>query len=143
MTGRKRHILVDTQGLLLAIVVHAANVQDRDGAKQVLGAIRKRFSRLRIIWADGGYTGELIAWAKRIGKWTLDIVRRDETKRYFEVLLHRWIVERTFGWFGRYRRLSKDYEGLPETNETMIRIAMINLMLHRLRPEGKIKHEGF
>jgi putative transposase len=143
VTGRKRHILVDTQGLLLAIVVHAANVQDRDGAKQVLGAIRKRFSRLRIIWADGGYTGELIAWAKRIGKWTLDIVRRDETKRYFEVLLHRWIVERTFGWFGRYRRLSKDYEGLPETNETMIRIAMINLMLHRLRPEGKIKHEGF
>ncbi len=143
MTGRKRHILVDTQGLLLAIVVHAANVQDRDGAKQVLGAIRKRFSRLRIIWADGGYTGELIAWAKRIGKWTLDIVRRDETKRYFEVLPHRWIVERTFGWFGRYRRLSRDYEGLPETSETMIRIAMINLMLHRLCPEGKIKHEGF
>ena len=143
MTGRKRHILVDTQGLLLAIVVHAANVQDRDGAKQVLVAIRKRFSRLRIIWADGGYTGELIAWAKRVGKWTLDIVRRDETKRYFEVLLHRWIVERTFGWFGRYRRLSRDYEGLPETSETMIRIAMINLMLHRLCPEGKIKHEGF
>ena len=143
MTGRKRHLLVDTLGLLLMVVVHAADVQDRDGAKLVLRLIRKRFARLRVIWADGGYAGGLVAWAWRVGKWTLDIVRRDETKRYFEVLPYRWIVERTLAWLGRYRRLSKDYEVLPQTSESLIRIAMINLMLHRLCPERKVKHEGF
>jgi putative transposase len=143
VTGRKRHLLVDTLGLLLMVVVHAADVQDRDGAKLVLRSIRKRFARLRVIWADGGYAGELVAWARRVGKWTLDIVRRDETKRYFEVLPYRWIVERTLAWLGRYRRLSKDYEVLPQTSESLIHIAMINLMLHRLCPERKVKHEGF
>jgi putative transposase len=143
VTGRKRHVLVDTMGLLLAVVVHAANIQDRDGARLVLTAIRKRFARLKVIWADGGYAGELVGWARRTGKWVLDIVRRDETKRYFEVLPHRWIVERTFAWLARYRRMSKDYEVLPQTSETMIRIAMVNLMLHRLCPERKIKHSGF
>ena len=143
MTGRKRHLLVDTLGLLLMVVVHAANVQDRDGARLVLRPIHKRFARLRVIWADGGYAGELVDWARRIGHWTLQIVRRDEAKRYFEVLPHRWIVERTLAWLTRYRRLSKDYEVLPQTSENLIRIAMINLMLHRLCPERKIKHEGF
>lgn len=130
-------------GLLLAVVVHAADVQDRDGARLVLGSIRKRFARLKVIWADGGYAGELVDWARRVGKWVLDIVRRDETKRYFEVLPHRWIVERTFAWLTRYRRLSKDYEVLPQTSQTMIHIAMMNLMLHRLCPERKVRHEGF
>ena len=143
MTGRKRHLLVDTMGLLLAVVVHAANVQGRDGARQVLGAVGQRFARLRVIWADGGYAGELVEWARGLRKWALEIVRRDETKRYFEVLPHRWIVERTFGWLSRYRRLSKDYEVLPHTSESMIRIVMINLMLHRLCPESKVRHEGF
>ena len=143
MTGRKRHVLVDTLGLVLAVMVHAANVQDRDGARLVLALIRKRFARLKVIWADGGYAGELVNWARRAGKWTLDIVRRDEAQRYFEILPHRWIVERTFAWLARYRRLSKDYEVLPQTSETMIRIAMINLMLHRLCPERKVRHEGF
>jgi len=143
VTGRKRHLLVDTMGLLLAVVVHAANVQDRKGARLVLGAIVNRYRRLRLVWADGGYAGALVDWARRAGKWALEIVRRDERKRYFEVLPRRWIVERTFGWLSRYRRLSKDYEVLPQTSETMIRIAMINLMLHRLCPEGKTMHEGF
>ena len=143
MSGRKRHIVVDTLGLLLAVVVHAANVQDRDGARLVLKTMRQRFARLKLIWADGGYAGKLVGWARRMGKWTLQIVQRDATKRYFEVLPHRWIVERTFAWLARYRRLSKDYEVLPQTSETLIRIAMINLMLHRLCPERKIKHEGF
>ena len=143
MTGRKRHLLVDTMGLLLAVVVHGANVQDRDGARWVIGSVRWRFSRLKVIWADGGYAGELIDWTRRAGGWILEIVRRDETKRYFEVLPRRWIVERTFGWLARYRRLSKDYEVLPQTSETLIRIAMINLMLHRLCPEKKTRHEGY
>ena len=143
MTGRKRHVLVDTLGLLLAVVVHAADVQDRDGARLVLEKIRKRFARLRVIWADGGYAGELAEWAQRVGKWVLDIVRRDQDTHRFEVLPHRWIVERTFAWLGRQRRMSKDYEVLPQTSENMIHIAMINLMLHRLCPERKIKHSGF
>lgn len=130
-------------GLLLAVVVHAANVQDRDGARLVFDAIRRRFGRLKVIWADGGYGGKLVDWARRARKWTLEIVRRDESKRYFEVLPRRWVVERTFGWLSRYRRMSKDYEVLPATSETMIRIAMMNLMLHRLCPEPKPKHEGF
>jgi putative transposase len=143
VTGRKRHLLVDTMGLLLAVVVHAANIQDRDGARLVIGSICGRFARLKVIWADGGYAGALIDWTRRAGGWILEIVRRDETKRYFEVLPRRWVVERTFGWLTRYRRLSKDYEVLPQTSETMIRIAMINLMLHRLCPEKKTPHEGY
>ncbi len=143
MTGRKRHLLVDTLGLLLMVVVHAADVQDRDGARLVLKRIGKRFARLQLIWADGGYAGELVAWARRIGPWTLDIVRRNANAHGFEVLPHRWIVERTLAWLGRYRRLSKDYEVLPQTSENMIRLAMINLMLHRLCPERKVRHEGF
>jgi putative transposase len=143
VTGRKRHLLVDTMGLVLAVIVHAANIQDRDGARLVFDAIRRRFARLRVIWADGGYAGELVDWARRARRWVLEIVKRDQTKHTFEVLPHRWIVERTFAWLGRYRRLSKDYEVLPETSETMIRIAMMNLMLHRLCPERKARNSGF
>ena len=135
MTGRKRHILVDTIGLVLLIVVHAANIQDRDGAKLVLEKAKGKFPRLQLIWADGGYAGQLIVWVAEFAGWTLSIVRRQS--RDFEILPRRWVVERTFGWLSRYRRLSKDYEYLPRSSENMIYIAMINLMLNRLEPRGR------
>jgi putative transposase len=130
--GRRRHILVDTMGLLLMVVVIAANVQDRDGAKQVLGRVKQRFSRLRLIWADGAYRGKLIDWVKRVCGWTLEIVKRDQGVKGFQVLPRRWVVERTFGWLGRYRRLSKDYEALTETSEALIYATMVRLMVRRL-----------
>ena len=132
--GRKRHIVVDTLGLILAVVVHAANVQDRDGAKLVLEKLRGVYPRLKKIWADGGYAGKLIEWTKSLGGWVLEIVKRSDSIVGFAVLPKRWIVERTFAWLGRYRRMSKDYETLPASSETMIYLAMINLMLHRLAP---------
>lgn len=131
--------------MILAIVVHAANLQDRDGAKLVLaklngrragyGGRRRLFPHLTRLWADGGYAGQLIGWAKQLGRWTLEIVKRgDDAVPGFVVLPKRWIVERTFAWIGKYRRLSKDYESLTDSSEAMIHIAMINLMLHRLKP---------
>ena len=141
MTGRKRHIVVDTLGLLLAVVVHPADVQDRDGAKLVLRRMRGHFARLRLMVADGGYAGVLVQWVAKVCHWTFRIVKH--TAHTFKVLPFRWIVERTFAWLGRYRRLSRDYEGLAETSETMIRIAMINLMLHRLCPERKRRRNEF
>ena len=121
-------------GMILAIVVHAANIQDRDGAKLVLGRLQERYSRLKLIWADGGYAGKLIEWTASFGNWVLEIVKRSDDVAGFKILPHRWIVERTFGWLGRYRRMSKDYEMLPASSEAMALIAMINLMLHRLSP---------
>ena len=132
MKGRKRHIVVDTMGLILKSVVHTADVQDRDGAKLVLEELGERFPRLRKIWADGGYAGQLVEQVKDWGKWALEIVKRSDKSAGFQVLPHRWIVERTFAWLGRYRRLSKDYEVLIEVSETMIRLAMIRLMVRRL-----------
>ena len=134
MKGRKRHLVVDTLGLVLAVVVHAANVQDRDGAKLVLAKLVGRFPRLTLTWADGGYTGPLIAWTKQLANWTLEIVKRSDDRHSFQVLPKRWIVERTLGWLGRYRRLSKDYEELTASSEAMVHIAMIRLMLRRLQP---------
>ena len=133
--GRKRHIVVDTLGLILAVVVHAADVQDRDGAKLVLKKLRSIYPRLKKIWADGGYAGSLAQWLRGLrsrSKILLEIVKRSDAQKGFKVLPHRWIVERTFAWLGRYRRLSKDYEFLPETSEAFIKIAMIDLMLRRL-----------
>jgi putative transposase len=121
-------------GLILAVVVHAANIQDRDGAKLVLGKLRGRYGRLKLIWADGGYAGKLIEWTASFGNWVLEIVNRSDDVIGFVVLPRRWIVERTFGWIGRYRRMSKDYEMLPASSEAMILIVMINLMIHRLAP---------
>jgi len=141
MTGRKRHILVDTLGLLLAVVVHPADVQDRDGVKMVLKRVQGEFARLRLIIADGGYAGTLVPWALQVGHWIFRIV--EHSAHVFEVLPFRWIVERTLAWLGRYRRLSRDYEGLPETSESMIHIAMINLMLHRLSPERRRRRNEF
>jgi putative transposase len=119
-------------GLLLVVVVHAANIQDRDGAKLVLAKAKEYFPRLKLIWADGGYAGQLIQWVANTCHWLLEIVKRCDKAVGFHVLPRRWVVERTFGWLGRYRRLSKDYEYLTETSETMIQIAMIRLMLRRL-----------
>jgi putative transposase len=118
--------------LILAVVVHRADVQDRDGAKMVLAKLKGRFKRLQLIWADGGYSGKLIDWVSQFGGWLLEIVKRSDEVTGFAVLPHRWVVERTFGWLGRYRRLSKDYEELTETSEAMIHLAMINLMTRRL-----------
>ncbi|MGQ9651994.1 MAG: IS5 family transposase [Phycisphaerae bacterium] len=134
VNGRKRHLVVDTLGLILAVVVHAADVQDRDGAKLVFRKLRGLYPQLQRIWADGGYAGKLIDWTKRVGRWTLEIVKRSDQVTGFAVLPKRWIVERTFGWIGRYRRMSKDYEMLIPSSEAMILIVMINVMVHRLAP---------
>lgn len=130
--GRKRHILVDTIGLLLMIVVHTADIQDRDGAKLVLEQVKGTFPRLQLIWADAGYSGKLVDWVNSVCGWILEIVKRSDDIKGFQVLPHRWVVERTFGWFGRYRRLSKDYEGLTESSQALIYAAMIHLMVRRL-----------
>jgi putative transposase len=116
----------------LAVVVHTADVQDRDGAKLVLEKLQGHFKRLILIWADGGYAGQLIAWVKEALGVTLEIVKRSDDIKGFAVLPKRWIVERTFGWFNRYRRLSKDYEYRTESSEAMIYLAMIHLMTRRL-----------
>ena len=134
MNGRKRHILVDTLGLLLIVVVHAANVQESDGAKLVLRRALGRFPRLRLIWADQGYKAHFVAWAKTVGGWAVAIVTRPAGSKGFAVLPRRWVVERTFAWLGRCRRLSKDYEALPATSESWVQVAMIHLMLKRLAP---------
>ena len=132
MNGRKRHIVVDTLGLLLAVAVHPANIQDRDGARLVLQRLVGRFPRLQLIWADGAYGGKLVAWAQKTGGWSLELVRRPAQQRTFQVLPRRWAVERTYGWLNLQRRLSKDYEALPETTETWLYISMTGLMLRRL-----------
>jgi putative transposase len=132
--GTKRHLLVDTAGLLLLIVVHAANVQDRDGAKLVLARAREKCPGVRLVWADGGYAGKLVAWLQQFCGWVLEIVKRSEGAKGWELLPRRWVVERTISWLNGYRRLSKDYEYRPETSEAMIQIAMIHLMLRRLAP---------
>jgi putative transposase len=121
--------------LLLTVVVTAASLQDRDGATSLLDVLRHRFSRLRVIWADQAYAGDLIAWVWALRPWRkvrLAIVKRPEGTKGFLLLPKRWIVERTFAWLARYRRLSKDYEYLTRTSEAMIQVAMIHLMVRRL-----------
>jgi len=130
--GTKRHLLVDTMGLLLCVVVHAANIQDRDGAKLVFARAKAKCAGLRLVWADGGYAGKLIAWLGRCCGWVLEIVKRNEAVKGWQLLPRRWVVERTISWLNGYRRLSRDYEYWPETSEAFIQIAMIHLMLHRL-----------
>ena len=135
VNGRKRHLLVNTLGLVVMAVVHPAAIQDRHGAKQVLEPLRQRLTRLRLIWADKAYTGPLMEWVKRIRerrRVRMEIVKRAGDQQGFVVLAKRWIVERTFGWLGRNRRLSKDYERLTQTSEAMIYVAMTRLMLRRL-----------
>lgn len=130
--GRKRHIVVDTLGHLLEVVVHAANIQDRDGAKLVLDKLSQATKdSLRKLWADGGYAGALIDWVHEHLDAVLEIVSREPGQSGFQVLPKRWIVERTFAWFGRYRRLSKDYEQLTESSEAMVYLAAIHTLLKR------------
>lgn len=126
---------MDTQGLLLRVVVHPADVQDRDGAKSVLEPLAHRHHRLRKIWADGSYAGALVAWVKAVRprrRIALEIVKWPEEADGFAVLPRRWVVERTFGWWNPCRRLSKDYEGRTETSEAWIQVAMIRLMIRHL-----------
>ena len=129
--GRKRHIAVDTIGLLLTVLVTVASVQDRDGARPLLWNLRQAFPKIRHVWADGGYAGKLVAWAKKSLKVTLEIVKRTELHT-FTVLPRRWVVERTFSWITRSRRTVRDYERLPAHHETMIYWSMIIIMSRRL-----------
>jgi putative transposase len=133
--GRKRHLLVDVMGLILAIVVHSAGIQDRDGARPVLQQATTEHPRLEYVWADGAYTGSLIKDAKANYGLTLEIVKRPADTQGFEVQPRRWVVERTFGWLNKYRRHSKDYETLTASSETHVRLAMTHLMLRRLAPD--------
>src|ERR1700722_13657694 len=133
--GRKRHILVDKLGLLIAVVVTSAGVQDYHGAVPVLERVKGRCPRLEVIWADGIYEKPgLIEWVRVECGWELQVTKRSDKVKGFQVVPKRWVVERTFGWLGRYRRLSKDYEVLPGTSEAMIRMAMIHIMVRRLEP---------
>jgi putative transposase len=130
--GRKRHLLVDALGLLLAVVVTAASVQDRDGARLLLTRLGGACKKLRRVWVDGGYRGQLLDWVVEHFRCRLYLVLRPADQQGFAVLPHRWVVERTFAWLNHHRRLSKDYEELTATSEAFIYIAMIRIMLRRL-----------
>ena len=131
--GRKRHIVTDTQGFLVAAVVHAADVQDRDGAPDVLAGIRHSFPWLRHVFADGGYAGDkLRAALAKIGRWTIEIIKRSDCAKGFEVLPRRWVVERTFAWLGRNRRLAKDFERTIESATAWLYLASIQLITRRI-----------
>jgi putative transposase len=160
--GRKRHLLVDTEGLVLEVKVHGANVADRDGIKLLLECAEDRFPRLGHLWLDGGYKGRCREWIEKALGWTVEIVQRPPKiaprevlkvwasewakegvqiewekllpPKGFEVLPRRWVVERTFAWLGRNRRMSKDYERLCETREALVLVAMTRLMVSRLVP---------
>src|SRR5712675_879416 len=134
VNGRKRHIAVDTAGLLLAVVVTAASTQDRDAAKPLLWNLRRAFPGVKLTWADGGYAGKLVTWARtRLKpKLTLEIVKRPDDLHTFKVLPRRWVVERTLSWITRHRRTVRDYERLPARHESYVYWAMIIVMTRRL-----------
>ena len=151
MKGRKRHLLVDTQGFVLKVRVHAADIADRDGGRLLLEAFepdRARFPLLRHLWVDAGYRGRFVDWVTTTLGWSVEVVKHwwtgvaavwvfpgqeiPEKPTGFQLLKWRWIVERTFAWIGFYRRMSKDYEYLPETSEAMVYTVMSRLMLARL-----------
>ena len=132
VNGRKRHIAVDTTGLLLDVVITAASVQDRDAARPLLWNLRRACPRVRLAWADSGYQAHrLTAWATAL-RITLQIVRRPDDLHTFTVLPRRWVVERTFAWISKHRRTVRDYETLPASHEAMILWAMTALMTRRL-----------
>ena len=145
ISGRKRHLLVDTEGLLIGTAVHGADIADRDGAKLLLEKIGDRLPRMEKVWADRGYNGKIGEWMKERLGWTLEIVKPprkwvrvpagEEPPPYpkgFIVLPRRWVIERTIAWICRNRRMSRDYEVLAETTEALVYVAMIRLMLRRL-----------
>lgn len=134
--GRKRHIATDTMGLLLAVVVTAAHIQDRDGAHRLLAALRARFSTISHVWADGGYAGRLLPWAKKTLSLTVEVVKRTDKTSGFLVLPRRWVAERTFGWITKHRRCVRDYETLPTHHEAIVTLAMIMTMSRRLARTG-------
>jgi putative transposase len=148
INGRKRHLLVDTMGLLLHVVVHPANLQDPEGARLVLVGLQRRFPRLRHLWTDQGYTGKLLEWIEQELGWSVEVVERSPRRGFivtpdhqfqrvvlppqFESLPRRRVVERSLAWIGRNRRMSKDYEALPTSSEALVYLTMIRLMLKRL-----------
>ena len=132
INGTKRHIAVDTIGLLLTVVITAASVQDRDAAKPLLWNLRRAFPQIMLVWADGGYASKLVIWAKASLRLTLEIVKRPDDLHVFKVLPRRWVVERTLSWITRHRRTVRDYERLPARHETYVYWAMIIVMTRRL-----------
>ena len=132
INGRKRHVLVDTLGLLLRGIVHPASVQDRDGLAPLLMRIRRRFPWLQLLFADGGYQGDVAAAAARHERVALAVVKRSDRAKGFVVLAKRWIVERSFAWFGRNRRLAKDVETLIASSTAMLYLAATRLLTRRL-----------
>ena len=131
--GRKLHIVTDTMGLLLCVFVHAANIYDGNAAMSVIEKLRYKFPRLVKILADGSYREELIDKVKSVFSWILEIVLRKDNEPKFKVLPMRWIVERAFSWFEKYRRLTIDYEFYAESSEAMVQIAMVKIMLNRIK----------
>jgi putative transposase len=132
VTGRKRHIVVDTMGFLLAILVHSARLHDSQQAPHLLRRLLGKVPRLRVIFADKGYEGTPAGLIDRVFGWLWELVHRDPDQKGFVVLKKRWIVERTFAWLGGYRRLSKDYEELPKVSEAMVQLAAIRMMIRRV-----------
>ena len=130
--GRKRHLAVDVMGLILVIVVTAASVQDRDGARPLLWRLAASFRTVTLVWADGGYAGKLVTWAASTLHRTLQIVKRPDNLHTFQVLPRRWVVERTFGWIMKHRRCVRDYERLPEHHKTYLYWSMIHVMAARV-----------
>lgn len=132
LKGRKRHIVVDSLGLILVVLIHSANILDRNGAVEVLRKLNEKYSSIKKVFADAGYNGKLLNWVEMLYKWVLEIVNKKEGQVGFEVLPKRWIVERTFAWWEGTRRLAKDYEITTSSTEAFIHISMIRIMLKRL-----------
>ncbi len=153
VSGRKRHLLVDTMGLLLKVVVHAANLQDRESVNLLLEPVKGQFPRMEKVWVDQGYTGKGKTWIETHMGWTVEVVERSPRRGWimtqdqglvkvslpktFEHLPRRWVVERTIAWIGRSRRLSKDYEYLTSSSEAMVYLTMLRLMLTRLAKQNE------
>jgi putative transposase len=153
VSGRKRHLLVDTMGLLLKVVVHAANLQDRESVNLLLEPVKGQFPRMEKVWVDQGYSGKGKTWIETQMAWTVEVVERSPRRGWimtqdqglvrvslpktFEHLPRRWVVERTFAWIGRYRRMSKDYEYLTSSSEAMVYLSMLRLMLTRLAKQNE------
>lgn len=133
--GRKRHIVTDTLGLLVVVLVTSAALQDRDGGRLVLERAKMKMPSVALVWADGGYAGKLLTFAHHRFRILVEIIKRTDKRPTFEVLPRRWVVERTFSWINRSRRLSKDYERLPDHAEAMVKWSMIGLMTRRLAPD--------
>jgi transposase len=134
--GRKRHLAVDTCGLLLDVLVTPASTQDRDGGRRLLWRLRRHYPTIRLVWADAGYAGKLVTWAQQVLALTVQIVRKRQGVHRFEVLPRRWVVERTFSWLGKCRRLAVDYERKPEHHQAWVQWAMVRVMVKRLTQQA-------